>query len=159
MASPMPRLIIVIVFSLLGLLVLMAPWPGVILSAGEREIHIQAGDYAYAPGVLRVPQGQRVTLVLEAEDVTHGLYLDGYDVDLVAVPGRASRATFVADRPGKFRLRCSKVCGTLHPFMLGELVVTPNAPFWRAIGITVLAAVGTVVFLAAGRRRPEEVSA
>ena len=97
-----------------------------------------------------------MTLVLEAEDVTHGLYLDGYDVDLVAVPGRASRATFVADRPGKFRLRCSKVCGTLHPFMLGELVVTPNTPFWRVIGVTILAAIGTVAFLRAGGREVTE---
>jgi len=145
---------------MLGLLVLVVPWPGVILSAGEREVRILARQYAYAPGVLRVSQGDRVTLVLEAEDVTHGLHLDGYAVDLVAVPGRASRATFVADRPGKFRLRCSKVCGTLHPFMLGELIVTPNSPFWRAIGITVLAAVGTVAFLRASpREAPEEASA
>jgi heme/copper-type cytochrome/quinol oxidase subunit 2 len=156
----MHRAIIVVVFSLVGLLVLVAPWPGVILSAGEREIHVLARDYAYSPGVIRVSRGDRVTLVLEAEDVTHGLYLDGYGVDLVAVPGRASRATFVADRPGKFRLRCSKVCGTLHPFMLGELVVTPNSPFWRAIGLAVLAAVGTVAFLWAGRRdTTEEASA
>ena len=156
----MPRFVIVGVFALLGLLVLVAPWPGLILSAGEREIHVLARDYAYAPGVLRVSQGQRVTLVLHAEDVTHGLYLDGYGVDLVAVPGRASRATFVAGRPGKFRLRCSKVCGTLHPFMLGELIVTPNSPFWRAIGISVLAAVGTVAFLRASQPdATEEASA
>jgi heme/copper-type cytochrome/quinol oxidase subunit 2 len=152
----MPRFVIAIVFGLLGLLVLVAPWPGIILSAGEREIRILAKQYAYTPGVIRVTRGDRVTLVLEAEDVTHGLYLDGYDVDLVAVPGRASRATFVADRPGKFRLRCSKVCGTLHPFMLGELVVTPNSPLWRAIGVTLLAAIGTVAFLRAGRREVVE---
>jgi heme/copper-type cytochrome/quinol oxidase subunit 2 len=155
----MPRFIILIVFSLLGLLVLVAPWPGVTLSAGEREVRILARQYAYAPGVLRVSQGDRVTLILESEDVTHGVYLDGYDVDLVAVPGRASRATFVADRPGKFRLRCSKVCGTLHPFMLGELVVTPNSPFWRAIGLAVLAAIGTVAFLRVGRREVTEEAA
>ena len=154
----MRRVIIATIFTLLGVLVLMAPWPGVILSAGEREIHVLARDYSYAPGVLRVSQGDRVTLVLEAEDVTHGLYLDGYDVDLVAVPGRASRATFVADQPGKFRLRCSKVCGTLHPFMLGEFIVTPNSPFWRAIGIMVLAAVGTVAFLCVSRRELRDAS-
>jgi heme/copper-type cytochrome/quinol oxidase subunit 2 len=152
----MPRFVIAIVFAFLGLLVLVAPWPGVILSAGAREIRILAKQYAYTPGVIRITRGDRVTLVLEAEDVTHGLYLDEYDVDLVAVPGRASRATFVADRPGKFRLRCSKVCGTLHPFMLGELVVTPNSPLWRAIGVTLLAAIGTVAFLRAGRREVVE---
>ncbi|MEI8188186.1 MAG: hypothetical protein WCI75_00530 [candidate division NC10 bacterium] len=128
------------------------PWPGIILSVGEREIHIQARQYSYTPGVIRVSRGDRVTLVLEAEDVTHGLYLDGYDLDLVAIPGRASRATFVADRPGKFRLRCSKVCGTLHPFMLGELVVEPNSPFGRAVALAILAAAGTVAFIWTGRR-------
>jgi cytochrome c oxidase subunit 2 len=156
----MARLLIVTVFSLLALLVLVVPSPGVILSTGERKIHVLARDYTYAPGVIRVSRGDRVTLVFEAEDVTHGLYLDGYGVDLVAVPGRASRATFVADRPGKFRLRCSKVCGTLHPFMLGELIVTPNSPFWRSIGLAILAAIGTVAFLRAGRRNAtEEASA
>ena len=105
---------------------------------------IRARQYAYAPGVVRVSQGERVTMVLEAEDVTHGLYVDRYGVDLVAVPGRPARASFVADRPGKFRLRCSKVCGSLHPFMLGELIVEPNAPFWRAVGLAILAAIGTV---------------
>jgi hypothetical protein len=154
------QVIILTAFFLLSLLILLMPWPGVILSAGEREIHIQARQYTYTPGVIRVSRGDRVTLVLEAEDVTHGLFLDGYDLDLVAIPGRASRATFVADRPGKFRLRCSKVCGTLHPFMLGELVVTPNTPFLRALGIALLAAVGTMAFLWVSRRdSTEEASA
>ena len=147
----MPRSIIVIVFCLLGVLILMAPWPATVLSAGEREVHVRARQYAYAPGVLHVSQGDQVTLILEAEDVTHGLYVDGYGVDLVAVPGRPARASFVADREGKFRLRCSKVCGSLHPFMLGELIVEPNGPWWRAVGLTILTAAGTVTYLTVGR--------
>jgi cytochrome c oxidase subunit 2 len=144
---------------LLGLLVLLTPWPIARGSGGEREIRVAAHDFAFRPGVLRVSRGDRVTLILEAEDVAHGLYVDGYAVDLVAVPGRAARATFVADRPGKFRLRCSKVCGTLHPFMLGELVVEPNSPFWRALVLTVLAAVGTVAFLRVGVREERDEAA
>jgi heme/copper-type cytochrome/quinol oxidase subunit 2 len=148
----MHRAIVLAVCLGLGAVVLLAPWPVPAPPTTGRQVVIHARQYAYTPGVVRVTQGERITMVLEAEDMTHGLYVDAYDVDLVAVPGRASRATFVADRPGKFRLRCSKVCGTLHPFMLGELVVTPNSPFWRAMGIAVLAAVGTVVFLSARRR-------
>jgi heme/copper-type cytochrome/quinol oxidase subunit 2 len=146
------RSIILATSFLLGALVLLAPWPGIVLSTGERELHVRARQYAYAPGVLRVSRGDRVTLVLESDDVTHGLYLDGYAVDLVAVPGRAARASFVADRPGRFRMRCSKICGSLHPFMLGELVVEPNTALWRAVCLAVLAAVGTVLFLRAGHR-------
>ncbi len=150
--KPMRRTIIVAVIASLGLLVLIAPWPGPASPRGDREIRVRAGQYAYTPGVLRVAQGERVTLILEAEDVTHGLYVDRYGVDLVAIPGRSSRATFIADRPGRFQLRCSQVCGTLHPFMMGEFVVEPNSPFWRAVGLAILAAIGTVAFLRATPR-------
>ncbi len=148
----MRRTIVVAVFASLSLLVLMVPWPGPAVLRGAREIRVRAGQYAYTPGVLHVAQGERVTLILEAEDVTHGLYVDRYGVDLVAIPGRSSHATFTADRPGRYKLRCSQVCGTLHPFMMGELVVEPNSPFWRAVGLAILAAIGTVAFLRAAPR-------
>lgn len=149
----MRRLIVVAAFLALGAIVLVAPWPTPAPSAAGREIVVRARQYAYAPGVFRVSRGEKITLVLEAEDVTHGLYVDGYGVDLVAIPGRPARESFVADRPGMFRLRCSKVCGTLHPFMLGELVVEPNSPFGRAVALAILAATGMVAFLWTDRRK------
>lgn len=156
----MRRAIIVTAFVSLGAAVLFTPWPGPAPSTGGGEVLVRARQYEYTPGVIRVSQGERVTLILEAEDVTHGLYLDGYELNLVAVPGRRVRESFVADRPGKFRFRCSKVCGNLHPFMLGELIVEPNLPFWRAVGLAILAAVGTVMFLSIGRAQsPREESA
>jgi cytochrome c oxidase subunit 2 len=148
----MRRAIILAVFLALGAVVLLAPWPMFSPAGGEREVLVRARQYAYDPGVIRVPKGARVTLVLESEDVTHGLYLDGYDIDLATAPGRRVRTSFVADRPGMFRMRCSKVCGTLHPFMLGELVVEPNTPLWRSVALALLAAAGAVTYLAVGRR-------
>jgi heme/copper-type cytochrome/quinol oxidase subunit 2 len=149
--EPMRRAIILAVFLALGAVVLLAPLPDPSPGPAEREVVIRARQYAFTPGVIRVSQGARVMMVLEAEDVTHGLYVDGYGVDLVAAPGRRARSSFVADREGKFRLRCSKVCGSLHPFMLGELVVEPNGPWWRAVGLTILTAAGTVTYLTVGR--------
>ncbi len=147
----MRRAIVLVAFFALGVVILLAPWPVPAPRATGREVVIRARQYEYAPGVVRVSQGERVTMVLEAEDMTHGLYVDDYNVDLVAVPGRPARASFVAEREGKFRLRCSKVCGSLHPFMLGELIVEPNGPWWRAVGLTILAAAGTVIYLTGGR--------
>ena len=48
----------------------------------------------------------------------------------------------LADQRGKFRYRCSVSCGPLHPFMIGELIVGPNVPLWRAIGVALVALAG-----------------
>jgi hypothetical protein len=36
-------------------------------------------------------------------------------------------------------------CGALHPFMIGKLQVGPNTWLWRAIALTVLAALAMLV--------------
>ncbi len=77
----------------------------------------------------------------------HGFALDGYDVQQRVEPGITQRIEFTADRAGKFRYRCSVNCGTLHPFMIGELVVNSNTPFWRAIGLVLVAAAGMLITL------------
>jgi len=112
--------------SLALLLVLFLPWPLDAAPPTRHEVHIDARMFAFAPARLNVQLGDEVTLILHATDVVHGLILDGYEVRLEAAPGHSAQATFVADRPGKFRYRCSITCGSLHPFMIGELVVGPN---------------------------------
>jgi len=103
--------------------------------------------FAFEPGSVKVNQGDTVTLVLHSQDVTHGIYLDGYDVNIKAEPGKPAQATFVADRQGKFRFRCSVTCGAMHPFMIGELVVGPNLPFWRAVVALLIVVAGSILTL------------
>jgi cytochrome c oxidase subunit 2 len=146
------RVAVLLGVGLLAVVITTMPWPGSIAAPRDREIVVRARQYAYEPGVVRVSQGDRVTLILEAEDMTHGLYVDGYRAEAVAVPGQPARVAFTADRPGKFRLRCSKVCGTLHPFMIADFVVEPEHGFWRAAALVVAAAAGTVLFAMAGPR-------
>lgn len=148
----MHRFGLVIIFGGLAVLVLLAPLPRDGGVPSDREIRITARQYAYQPAVVRASRGDRVTLVLDAEDMTHGLYVDGYGVEVVAVPGQPARVSFVAERPGKFRLRCSKICGPLHPFMLGDLVVEPHSSFLRAAALATIAGFGTVLFVLARRR-------
>jgi heme/copper-type cytochrome/quinol oxidase subunit 2 len=86
-------------------------------------------------------------LTLQAADVTHGFYLDGYGLDTRIEPDISQQVEFVADQPGKFRYRCSISCGSLHPFMIGELTVNPNWPFARTVGLTLVAVVATLFYL------------
>ncbi|HIQ04269.1 MAG TPA: hypothetical protein EYH31_01075, partial [Anaerolineae bacterium] len=127
-------------FALLALALVVVPAPA-LSSPTARYINLDATQFQFTPARLRVNQGDRVIITLTASDVVHGFYLDGYSLKTRVEPGIAQRIEFVADRPGKFRYRCSVSCGPLHPFMIGELVVNPNTPFWRAIGLTLTATI------------------
>ena len=108
---------------------------------------IEADQFAFDPPVLRVNRGDRVRLTLQAADVVHGFYLDGYGIETRVEPGISQQVEFVADRVGKFRYRCSVSCGTLHPFMIGELVVGPNLTYARAVGLTLVVMGATLFYL------------
>lgn len=148
---------LVILFFGRGYLFGKGPSPG-----RERVIHIEARRYAYEPGVIRVNKNDRVRIRLTAKDVTHGFYLEGYDLDAkvrsqyphfwVRHPSQhddyrqVEEISFVASRTGKFRYRCSITCGSFHPFMQGELIVAPNLAFPASIALTLLVGVGFLFY-------------
>lgn len=132
-------------FGLPALVVLLAPTPSGPAEPTERIIRIEASSFAYKPALIAVAQGDHITIELVATDVVHGLHIDGYDLSVVADPGQTRRLTFVADRQGMFRIRCSVPCGPLHPFMIGKLKVGTNWLLWRAVGLAVLVALAAVV--------------
>lgn len=142
----MSKLILALFAGLAGL-VLFAPLP---LPAGqptEHHLALEARSFAFEPAVIEVNRGDRIILELESVDVTHGVYVDGYGLEAVSEPGHKDSLDFVADRVGKFKYRCSMACGSLHPFMIGELIVRPNSPYWRAVALTLLGAVGSILYL------------
>jgi len=119
----------------------------------ERNFTIIAHKYAYDPAVLHVNRGDRIHVHLVAEDVTHGFYLEGYDVEAKMRPENdtfwarqpsqggdykeVEEISFVASHSGKFRYRCSITCGYMHPFMQGELIVRPNYLYSTSVGLSV----------------------
>ncbi len=137
--------------ALLALAALLLPLPVAAGAPAEHHIQVNARMFAFDPHRVRVGLGDQVTITLVSDDVVHGVFVDGYDVDIQAEPGKPASATFTADRLGKFRFRCSVSCGSMHPFMIGELVVGPNIPFWRAAAALLIVAVGSVVTLSVSR--------
>jgi len=127
--------------------VVLAWWP---TRGEERAITIVARRFQYTPNVVRVRRGDTVTIRLMSEDVHHGFYLDGYEVQTSALPGQDGVVRFVAAKTGKFAFRCSVTCGAFHPYMIGYLKVEPDYRFLGATG-AVLALFGAA-FVAVSAR-------
>ncbi len=134
-----------IAFLLAALTVALAPIPLPRPTPVARTFRVVASQFAFTPPVLTVNPGDRVTIELTSADVVHGLYLDGYDLQVTADPGETATLTFTADRAGTFRFRCAVTCGDLHPFMIGKLRVGPNTLLWRGVALTLLASLAAVV--------------
>lgn len=133
-----------LVLALAVLAIGLWPAPSSLAAPSDRRLRVEASQFAFAPAILHANPGDRVTIEVVATDVEHGLFLDGFGLRLTAQPGQTARLTFVADRTGSFRFRCSVTCGALHPFMIGRLSVGPNWLFYRAAGLAVLAVIAGV---------------
>ena len=106
----------------------------------------------------------------------HGFFLEGHDIDAQIEPGvqgfklrhpsegrefaDVNEIVFTADHPGKFRYRCSHTCGTMHPFMQGEMIVNPNYPFLAGTGGAVGMLISAVIAMfALGKKDKSTVAA
>ncbi|MDP2647254.1 MAG: hypothetical protein Q8P24_20160 [Desulfobacterales bacterium] len=129
------------------------------LPAAQRTHHIklEAHKYGYFPSRLVVHQGDTIVFTPVSKDVTHGFYLDGHPTEFIMKKGatfekiiwqdekgdfhsdwdKISTTQFTAGKAGKFTFRCTQTCGNLHPFMTGELIVTPNTPYYLFVSFSV----------------------
>jgi cytochrome c oxidase subunit 2 len=137
---------ILLPFGIAALVVAMLPIP-TFSAPATHTIALDARQFEFAPARIEVNQGDTVIIEVHADDVVHGFYLDGYGIDTRIEPGISKRIEFVAERTGKFRYRCSVTCGTMHPFMIGELVVGPNTLLWRAVALAFIVAIGVLMAL------------
>ncbi len=145
----MRRKITLLSFGLVGVLLALFLFQSV--KAAEppavRELTIHAMAFQFDPSTFSVNEGDRVKITLVADDVSHGMYIDGYDVNIVARPKENAKTEFVANKVGNFRYRCSETCGAMHPFMIGEMTVAPNSPQTAALALTGLVTLGTLAFV------------
>jgi heme/copper-type cytochrome/quinol oxidase subunit 2 len=141
------------VVGLIVIAIAFVPTPMTMAAPTDRHFRIEASRFQYTPAAMTVNPGDHVTIDLVATDVVHGLYIDGYDLNVVADPGRTASLSFVADQVGTFRFRCSVTCGALHPFMIGKLNVGNNDLLWRGLALAILAAVASVWLARPGDKR------
>lgn len=138
---------LVVIISLCAFFLLFVPIPLDAPKSTDKVIHIDATSFQFTPAVVKVNPGDRVTVEFISTDVVHGIFIDGYDFQLTSDPGQLVTATFIAAKPGMFRIRCSVPCGNLHPFIIGKLQVGPNLILIRAVMLGILAIVAAIVSL------------
>ncbi len=129
----------------------------------SRNIIVKARQYSYDPEHLEVNKGDTLHIRLVSLDVSHGFYLEGYDVDAeiqanlktfkVRHPSQGfnwkdtTEIFLIVNKTGKFRYRCSHTCGTMHPFMQGEMIVSPNNLLHAGIGGIIGFVIGLVLMI------------
>ncbi len=145
--QPRAKGVLLVSLALLIIAVVAVPWPLQPSAPTTRRFTMVSRQFEFEPNTIQVNQGDTVIITLTADDVVHGFFLDGYGVKMRVEPGQSQTVQFVADKSGKFRYRCSVSCGTMHPFMLGELVVGPNTTFGRAVALIGVVAIGVTVYL------------
>ncbi len=114
--------------------ILPTPAPGTV------EIGVQARRYAWdfrhpggrvETGVLHIPAGRPVDLVITSADVIHSVWIPRLAGKMDAIPGHANRLRIVAARPGRYRGECAEYCGTGHRDH-GFAVIAHDAAGWAA---------------------------
>lgn len=87
-----------------------------------------------AIGVLTVPQGRAVRLVMTSRDVIHSVFIPAFRLKQDVVPGRYVTTWFEATRPGTYDLYCTEYCGLSHSGMTAVVRVLPPAAYaaWLA---------------------------
>ena len=82
-------------------------------------------------GVLAVPVGRPVRLLITSRDVIHSFYVPAFRVKQDAVPGRYVTAWFEANRTGSFDVLCAEFCGLSHSRMRATVLVLSPAEYAR----------------------------
>lgn len=85
-------------------------------------------------GVLTVPTGRPIKLLMTSRDVIHSFYVPAFRIKQDVLPGRYTTTWFQADRPGTHQILCTEYCGLLHSNMWGSVVALAPEDFdrWRA---------------------------
>lgn len=106
--------------------------------ANRIEIQLESGmyswDYTYPNGVraqneLRVPAGKAVLLRMTSRDTIHSHFIPDFRVKEDSMPGRVTYLWFYPREPGEHIVTCAEYCGIMHSYMVGKVIVMPQAEF------------------------------
>jgi cytochrome c oxidase subunit 2 len=90
-----------------------------------RRVQITAQRYSFQPASVTLKLGEPVLLVLQSQDVAHGLRVSELNLDMKAPKGKATQINFTPSKAGDFVGHCSVFCGSGHGSMTLAIHVEP----------------------------------
>lgn len=88
-------------------------------------------DVVHTDGVLHVPVGEEVLLLLRSTDVIHSFFIPSLRVKQDIVPGLDQAVWFKVQQEGACQIVCAELCGWGHARMQGRLIMESRANFER----------------------------
>ncbi len=89
----------------------------------DKIIYLKAKRFVFLPDTIKVNQADKVKIIAQSLDVTHGFALSNFRVNEKIKPGKKSIIEFIADKRGEYIFRCSVFCGLGHHNMKGKLII------------------------------------
>lgn len=86
-------------------------------------------DDLVSVGVMVVPVGRPVKIILRAKDVTHSFFVPELRVKQDAVPGMRISIHFTPTREGRYEIACTELCGIGHHRMRAFFEVRSQSEF------------------------------
>jgi cytochrome c oxidase subunit II len=93
---------------------------------GVRIVKMKARQHEFEPNQVVVKTGEKVRLEITSEDVTHGIEIEGFDINRELPPNETVNVDFTAKDTRTYNFDCSILCGPGHNEMKGKLIVLPG---------------------------------
>lgn len=90
---------------------------------GARTIKMTAEFWKFTPSVIRVKQGEQVTLEIAGISGTHGIAIPDLGIDETIMQGGTVSVKIPTNKTGTFDFRCSVQCGSGHNDMTGKIII------------------------------------
>jgi len=99
------------------------------------EVHFLAKMWAFEPSRVTIPTGSTLEIFTTSKDVTHGLQIDGTNINLMVEPGVINTARIHFSKPGIYPIVCHEFCGAAHQNMNAVIEVSDTAEDISAEGL------------------------
>jgi cytochrome c oxidase subunit II len=95
----------------------IAGWLGAVRNGSAeppKTVQIVAKRFEFQPNKVTLKKGQTVTLRVQSDDVSHGLFVRPFKIDADIPAGETKEFTITPQQAGTFTAICDHFCGSGH---------------------------------------------